>query len=175
MARLTTFCEPRVTGVTHATSQGMAICGSVRPAQPGDEAVLAEIDGLVNPSAWSETQFQGACDNEKTTAESALVVEQDNEVCGFIIFSQVLDEATIHNLAVYPQRHGQGLGRMLVDRAIQTMLQHGVRRCLLEVRESNEAARGLYGATGFHLDGERKNYYPTVTGREHALLMSREL
>ena len=149
--------------------------GSVRPAQPGDEAVLANIDAMVNPSAWSEAQFQGACDSEKTTPESALVVARDNEVCGFIIYSRVLDEATIHNLAVHPQRQGQGLGRLLVDRAMQAMLQQGVRRCLLEVRASNEAARGLYGATGFRLDGERKNYYPTVTGREHALLMSREL
>jgi ribosomal-protein-alanine N-acetyltransferase len=53
--------------------------------------------------------------------------------------------------------------------------QQGVRRCLLEVRESNTAARGLYETLSFQLDGIRKNYYPTTTGREDALLMSRQL
>ena len=49
------------------------------------------------------------------------------------------------------------------------------RRCLLEVRRSNKAARRLYQGSGFALDGVRKNYYPKAGGREDALLMSREL
>jgi len=96
-------------------------------------------------------------------------------VCGFIIFSKVLDEACIHNLAVHPQQRGEGFGRSLVVAALALAKQQGVRCCLLEVRESNTAARGLYEALCFQMDGIRKNYYPTATGREDALLMSRQL
>ena len=94
---------------------------------------------------------------------------------GFIVYSQVLDEASIHNIAVRAQRHGEGLGRMLVDGSLLRMKSAGATRCLLEVRRSNSAAQGLYESAGFELDGERKDYYPGGGGRENALLMSRKL
>jgi len=49
---------------------------------------------------------------------------------------------------------------------------------LLEVRESNAAARALYAAAGFAVDAERRDYYPPrdgETSRESALLMSLNL
>jgi len=59
--------------------------------------------------------------------------------------------------------------------AFELLGKSGAKRCLLEVRASNAAARGLYRSLGFQVDGVRKNYYPAATGREDALLMSREL
>jgi ribosomal-protein-alanine N-acetyltransferase len=103
------------------------------------------------------------------------VLEHGDRVCGFIIFSSVLDEVCIHNLAVHPARQGEGFGRSLVVAALELAKQQGAGRCLLEVRESSTAARGLYETLSFQLDGIRKNYYPTPTGREDALLMSRQL
>ena len=160
----------------------MAVCddhavviSNVRPARPADVAFLAAIDAAVNASPWSPGQFQGACSGALEATESALVLEQDAGVCGFIIFSQVLDEACIHNLAVHPAQQGGGLGRALVSAALELMKQDGARCCLLEVRESNVAARGLYAQLQFRLDGVRKDYYPVHNAREDALLMSRPL
>ena len=147
----------------------------VRLAQPGDAGLLVEIDGLVNASPWSPAQFEAACDGTMEATESVLVLEHGNRVCGFIVFSSVLDEVCIHNLAMHPARQGEGFGRSLVVAALALAKQQGVRRCLLEVRESNTAARGLYETLSFQLDGIRRNYYPTTTGREDALLMSRPL
>ncbi len=147
----------------------------VRLAQPGDAGLLVEIDGLVNASPWTPAQFEAACDDAMEKTESVLVLEHENRVCGFIVFSSVLDEVCIHNLAMHPARQGEGFGRSLVVAAMALAKQQGVRRCLLEVRESNTAARGLYETLSFQLDGIRKNYYPTTTGREDALLMSRQL
>ena len=64
---------------------------------------------------------------------------------------------------------------LLTIRSLQQMLSLGVQRCLLEVRETNLAARALYAKLDFQLDGQRKNYYPAQNGRENALLMSRQL
>ena len=148
---------------------------AVRPARPDDAELLLEIDGLVNVSPWSPGQFATACDSTMAATESVLVWEHRGRVCGFIIFSTVLDEACIHNLAVHPAQQGEGFGRKLVVAALELAQQQGAGRCLLEVRESNTAARSLYEALYFHLDGVRKNYYPAATGREDALLMSRPL
>jgi ribosomal-protein-alanine N-acetyltransferase len=45
----------------------------------------------------------------------------------------------------------------------------------LEVRESNESAIGLYLSEGFCETGRRPSYYPSVTGREDALVFARVL
>jgi [ribosomal protein S18]-alanine N-acetyltransferase len=153
----------------------LAVPGNIRLARPDDIDALADIDALVNSSAWRPSQFAAACSGVERAIESALVLETVGGVCGFIVVSRVLDEGCIHNLAVHPAQQGRGMGRYLVATALDSMRRQGASRCLLEVRASNSAARGLYGALDFQLDGVRKNYYPTSNGREDALLMSKEL
>lgn len=146
----------------------------VRAARPADAGPLAAIDGGVNFNPWSEQQFVAACGVNNQTA-SALVVAEDDRVDGFVVIFQVLDEASIHSIAVQPAHQGKGLGQMLLNAALVQMQQAGATRCLLEVRQSNRVARRLYQRSGFRLDGVRKSYYPAEGGREDALLMSREI
>lgn len=147
----------------------------VRAARPADAGPLAAIDGRVNFNPWSEQQFAAACGGVNTQTASALVVADDDRVDGFVVIFQVLDEASIHSIAVQPAHQGKGLGQMLLNAALVQMQQAGATRCVLEVRQSNSAARRLYQRSGFRLDGVRKSYYPTEGGREDALLMSREI
>lgn len=147
-----------------------------RPAAPGDAPALAALDRLVNPSPWSESQFSDVCATQAGAGtERALVILADTQALGFVVFSRVLDEACIHNIAVHPSRQGGGMGRLLLGAALQQSLGEGATRCYLEVRASNGAARGLYEKFGFQLDGLRKKYYTTAAGREDALLMSLSL
>ena len=146
-----------------------------RHACPADVAALAFLDAAVNFNPWSERQFAVVCAGASGDAVSTVVVEEEGRLDGFIVFSQVLDEASIHNIAVAAAHQGKGLGRQLLQAALAQMKGSGATRCLLEVRESNTAARQLYAGNGFQLDGVRKNYYPSEGGREDALLMSREL
>jgi ribosomal-protein-alanine N-acetyltransferase len=148
---------------------------SIRLAQPGDAGSLAALDTLVSLNPWSERRFLRACSNAQPKHDHALVSGSCDRLDGFVVFSWVLDEASIHNIAVHPSRQREGLGRALLESALQHLQQAGVRRCLLEVRVSNAAARCLYEGRGFTLDCVRKNYYPTADGREDALLMSLEL
>ncbi|TFT87135.1 ribosomal-protein-alanine N-acetyltransferase, partial [Proteus mirabilis] len=39
------------------------------------------------------------------------------------------------------------------------------------VRESNQKASNLYESIGFNSVSVRKNYYPTATGKEDAIIM----
>ena len=141
---------------------------------PGDAVALAALDSLVNQSPWTSAQFAGACSAQADSAERALVIDRNGQLAGFVVYSRVLDEVCIHNIAVHPSRQGSGLGQLLLAGALGQARAAGATRCYLEVRASNQAARGLYEKLGFQLDGVRRNYYPTATGREDALLMSRQ-
>ena len=129
----------------------------VRAAVCGDEAVLAAIDALVNPSPWSAGQFACACGATET--EAGLVAVQQQRLAGFVIYSCVLDEACIHNIAVHPQCQREGLGSLLLRSALAAARARGASHCYLEVRTSNMAARSLYETLGFRQTGLRKNYY----------------
>ena len=153
----------------------MAGLYSIRAAQPEDAAAMADIDASVNFSPRTVQQFEAACRPCQADREMALVALRDGQLLGYVLFSQVLDEASIYSIAVARQCQRQGLGRMLLDAALEQMRLAHASRCFLEVRQSNAAARALYECSGFVLDGIRKNYYPAPTGREDALLMSKEL
>jgi ribosomal-protein-alanine N-acetyltransferase len=143
----------------------------VRPADITDAVALAGLDKRVNPSPWSEQQFADACEGE-WSRERILLVGSGDQIQGFVVYSQVLDEASIHNMAVKPCVQRRGLGELLLSTALTRVRDAGARRCFLELRASNEAAHGLYRKLGFHPDGLRKGYYQAASGREDAVLMS---
>ena len=143
----------------------------LRPAESADAAALAALDSLVNASPWSEQQFSSAC-ADKQGLERVLLLNRGARLQGFVVYSQVLDEASILNIAVEPGSQGHGLGERLLGAALARVRDCGASRCFLELRVSNEAARGLYRKFGFTPDGLRKGYYPTASGREDAVLMS---
>lgn len=140
-----------------------------------DSATLATIDASAPINPWSEAQFAALCGGTDSGAQTTLVLDENGRAMGYVVFAQVLDEASIYRFAVHPERRGCGLGRALLQAAMAQMRRTGASRCLLEVRRSNTVAQRLYEANGFHLDGVRKNYYPSPGGREDALLMSRSL
>ena len=63
------------------------------------------------------------------------------------------------------------LGIKLQDGLLGFAKDAGAVVLMLEVRQSNEAAKYLYEKVGFIESGRRKNYYPTDDGYEDAILM----
>ena len=152
----------------------------LRGAEPRDAGDIATIDAAASAYPWSETQLTAACidvspASSNAFSEHVLLLESAAETCGFAVYSLVLDEGSILNIALHPSQQGQGGARTLLQGVLALLRESGTQRCLLEVRASNIAARGLYDSAGFQLDGIRKNYYPTTNGREDALLMSKSL
>lgn len=140
-------------------------------ARPDDAPRLAAIDAETNPSPWSEEAFR-----ESLARSRGFTVQDDTgAVLGFVIYTAVAGACEILELAVTVPARQRGLGRRLLDAAIEDAVGEGARRCILEVRESNVAARALYARAGFLVDGRRKAYYRTPLGREDALLMSCDL
>lgn len=134
---------------------------------------MASIDAVVSASPLTATQCNTACAGE---SQRCLIAVLEGSVAGFIVFTAVLDEATILALSVRDRCQNAGVGRHLLGSALLVLKEIGLARCLLEVRVSNDAARHLYTTAGFSVDGQRKNYYAGQAGaREDAVLMSLRL
>ncbi len=104
----------------------------------------------------------------------ALGLVTDKRMVAFCIVSYVADESELINIVVDPDSHGQGLGRLLLQQAIDLLPKH-INGMFLEVRESNTSAIALYDSMGFIETGMRKGYYPAEQGRENAILMALDL
>ena len=97
------------------------------------------------------------------------VAERNGKISGLIVFRIMADEAEILNLAVEASQRRQGIGWLLVQKAIAECRAAGARTIFLEVRESNEGARRLYARAGFKEGGRRPEYYREPT--EDALVL----
>jgi ribosomal protein S18 acetylase RimI-like enzyme len=73
-------------------------------------------------------------------------------------------DAYLQELYVVPARRGEGLGRALLDAAMELARERGATHIDLGTSEDDTAARGLYESTGFtnregSPDGPRMLYY----------------
>ncbi len=141
----------------------------LRPAVADDIAGLVKIESDVTPFPWNTKQFAESLQNHRS-----YVLCKGNRVVGFLIFSQVVDEAELLNIAVKTSFQGEGLGACLLDYFIAEVSASAV-SLFLEVRVSNFPAIALYEGRGFRQVGERKAYYHGESGREDAWIMRCDL
>ena len=88
--------------------------------------------------------------------QAFLVAVVGERVAGFLVSRDVAgDEKEILNLAVAPEFRRQGVAKALLFSCLEGF--SGV--VILEVRESNLAARSFYQELGFQELGRRPNYY----------------
>lgn len=133
------------------------------------QEILA-IEKVSFPSPWTMDAFR----EEVRRSFSFLWVALDGEeLVGYLCFWSLAGELHLMNIAVHPQRRGEGLGRLLLDKMITAGICDGAECALLEVRPSNVPARELYKNAGFREIGLRTKYYRD-TG-EDAILMALRL
>jgi len=141
----------------------------VRPAVSEDLPRLVEIAGhSVTAAQWKQADYLKLFAPESPT-RTALVVEQDSCVVGFIVGQRIDHEWEIENVAVSGPARRNGLGSRLLSEFLDVVRKHGGRDVFLEVRESNTAARALYEKWAFVESGRRKSYYDDPT--EDALIL----
>ena len=140
---------------------------SIRKASLADLNAIAAIEKDAHLNPWSTELFK------KSLLGSHLmwVMEAENSVVGYMVVMPVVDEWELLNVVIARQSQGKGLGRVWIQFLIEQARNTSITRILLEVRQSNQAAISLYQKSGFDVFAERKNYYPTVRGRENALIM----
>ena len=130
-------------------------------------AVLA-IENSLYPFPWTAGNFADSL----SSAYEAWVLLDADEVAGYFLLMQVVDEAHLLNITVREDLQGGGLGRAMLDHAVSVAAALGTGSMLLEVRPSNVRAKAIYERYGFVSIGRRMGYYPTAAEpREDALMM----
>jgi ribosomal-protein-alanine N-acetyltransferase len=144
---------------------------NIRIARLKDFNELLFIEEQAHIYPWPESTLQWCLEQPHLRC---FVLQNQAEIIGFAIYECVLDEATLLNIAINPDFQGQGSGRNLLRKTLHE-LDATIAKIFLEVRISNEAALRLYQSEGFVEIGQRRNYYPTTTGREDARVFELDL
>ncbi len=107
----------------------------------------------VSARAWARLLAESAAGGDG--ARAALLVAEDDsgDLVALVLGTEVEDDESretvqIDALYVLPDRHGQGIGRLLLQEAARQLLSWGYARLEISVLSNNLAARGFYEAMG---------------------------
>ena len=141
----------------------------LRHAADGDVERVAAIERASFSDPWTPRSFRALLDADRVWF--VVAEREDGRLAGYIVMWFLVEEAEIANLAVAPDDRGRRVGALLLDAAIAAAERRGIDTFFLEVRDSNRAARALYGSRGFEEIARRRRYYRAPV--EDALVMRR--
>ncbi len=136
----------------------------IRKATPEDLPLIRTLERQSETAAhWGQREYEALF---AANAPSRLVIVAADEakpqrISGFAVVrcGGDEDEWEIENVVVAAEQRRQGVGTVLVEEILRQARDRQTPRVLLEVRESNQAARFLYEKLGFNEIGRRPGYY----------------
>lgn len=136
--------------------------------------VTRDIDAVmaIEAQAYSYPWTRGNFIDSLAAGYHAEILESEGSVIGYFVAMAGVDELHLLNITVAPFNQGQGHGTRLLEQVQDLARRYALAQLLLEVRGSNDRARGLYLRRGFVDVGLRRGYYPAAAGREDAVVMS---
>jgi ribosomal-protein-alanine N-acetyltransferase len=132
---------------------------TIRQATRADLLAVFRIEKRSFPQPWPYAAFEYFLDEP-----GFLVAETPaGDVAGYVVADTVPNGGRslghVKDIAVHPEIRGRGLGRRLLERALDAMRAQRASRVKLEVRESNEPALSLYREFGFRRQRTLPRYY----------------
>jgi ribosomal-protein-alanine N-acetyltransferase len=127
---------------------------------------VMDIEERAYPWPWTEGMFRDSLNS----GYLCHVLADAGQLLGYTVIYVAVGECHILNICVEPDKHGLGLGRMLLRHALECAVDLGAEQSFLEVRPSNVSAIRLYESMGYVQVGRRKDYYPAGDAREDALV-----
>ena len=144
----------------------------IRAATPGDVPSIRALERQAETAAhWAEREYDALFAAEAPPRVTLVATSEADasRVIGFVIARCATADWEIENVVVAPEKRNRGLGIKIIQELLLQAQSAGATSVLLEVRESNLAARRLYEKLGFSPHGRRSNYYREP--EEDALLL----
>ncbi|MFP4056959.1 MAG: GNAT family N-acetyltransferase [Candidatus Brocadiia bacterium] len=149
----------------------------IRPYRPADFDALVEItirafDGVsidqnierrfgpINGVGWEERKGRHLERDVTANPRGVLVYEEDGGPAGFVAcrFDRRTAIGWIPNLAVHPDHQGRGIGRRLMEAALDYLREQGMRFVRIETLEQNARCAAFYPRLGFQEVGRQIHY-----------------
>lgn len=107
--------------------------------------------GRINNHDWRWRKTRHIDFDVDRDAEGVFVAEIDGQVVGYITTFRDHDAGMglIPNLAVDSTQRGRGIGRKLIEHALQNFREAGLTHAKIETLDQNEVGQGLYPSLGF--------------------------
>jgi len=132
----------------------------IGPMTEGDLDEVMQIERVSFRAPWSPGMFRQDLVFPLARCLAAKLAEAGTRrLAGYILCWFVADEVHVTNIAVRKDLRQQGVATRLLEEALCQARREQMRYCTLEVRVSNEAAKGFYRKFGFEARGIRPKYY----------------
>jgi [ribosomal protein S18]-alanine N-acetyltransferase len=163
-----------ISSITNRDYEAIFRFYSIEPMRERDLIDVVEIEETSGLNRWGYDAYQ----RELFANPNSIMIVARNLVpgpalLGFFAGWIVEDELHVNNVASHRDYRRMGVGRSLMEGAVDEAKIRGVAQVLLEVRSSNEAAQRMYKNLGFSFVGRRRDYYRLPS--EDALVMKLKL
>ena len=143
-----------------------------RKMTKADLPVVIKIENDCQSYPWTLLQFLDGFNAGHDCWVVCKAYEEREMLVGFAVVSTALDESMLLNFCVRPAFQNKGVGRKLLEFLLQKARMEKMTKFFLEVRASNLFAIHLYESLGFAQISVRRDYYPSLVGREDGLVYS---
>lgn len=102
-------------------------------------------------AAWQEIKAQAVRKELKDNPDGCFVAEMGGTVVGYVstVVNKAASRGIIANLAVLASAQGRGIGRLLLERALEHFRALGLAQAKIETLACNEVGQHLYPSLGF--------------------------
>jgi len=124
-----------------------------------DQNVEREL-GIVGSHDWRWRKARHVEEDVAANSDGVFVAEEDGRVLGYIS-TRIDPEAgkgRIPNLAVDRAARGRGIGRQLIEHALEYFRREGMAFVMIETMENNPVGQHLYPSCGFVEAGRQIHY-----------------
>lgn len=105
--------------------------------------------------------------------QRVIVAEKEENVIGYVIFNQILDEAEIYKIVVLKELRKKQIAFKIIEFLLNELKKNNVKKIFLEVRKNNIPAIDLYNKCGFINIREIVDYYNNP--KENGIMMLKEV
>jgi ribosomal-protein-alanine N-acetyltransferase len=132
----------------------------IRTATPADIPAMVALEQATAFAAhWNETAYREIFKPGAPPRIALLSEHTDGSPVGFVVARISDEDCELENIVVKQRAQRQGIGFQLIKTLRAEARVQSASRILIEVRESNIAARRLYEKCGFEITGLRRSYY----------------
>lgn len=125
-----------------------------------DRNIENQVGGPINGRDWRWRKAKHIALDAEREPEGIFVADSDGNVVGYITTWHDLEcgIGNIPNLAVSAEQRGQGVGKKLIEHALEHFRSLGLKYARIETLEQNEVGQSLYPSYGFREIAKQIHY-----------------